>query len=146
MIKVCIDVPALIMKLTKTFLLWNGGNLLPSGSSKHLKSWQYLFWFDNHQLCVARLISTNDFPNIDTELYKGPIATERGQNKRNIHQTLSTELDALADIKFSYVISCQKFGEQKIKGDHHAQDIIDLMARYPSAFKVAEKWCSLQLS
>ncbi|CAM0945992.1 unnamed protein product [Alopecurus aequalis] len=72
----------------------------------------------------------------DQELYKGPVGTERGQNKRNIHQSLSTELDALADMKFSYVISCQKFGEQKSNGDPHAQDIIDLMARYP-ALRVA---------
>ncbi|GJM90728.1 hypothetical protein PR202_ga07036 [Eleusine coracana subsp. coracana] len=72
----------------------------------------------------------------DQELYKGPIVTERGQNKSNTHQSLSTELDALADMKFSYVISCQKFGEQKIKGDPHAQDIIDLMTRYP-ALRVA---------
>ena len=57
------------------------------------------------------------------------MGTERGQNKKNIHQSLSTELDALADMKFSYVISCQKFGEQKSNGDPHAKDIIDLMAR-----------------
>ncbi|XP_012703765.1 putative callose synthase 8 isoform X3 [Setaria italica] len=68
----------------------------------------------------------------DQELYKGPLATEQGKNKRNIHQSLSTEIEALADMKFSYVISCQKFGEQKIKGDPHAQDIIDLMTRYPT--------------
>ncbi|CAO2037869.1 unnamed protein product [Urochloa humidicola] len=68
----------------------------------------------------------------DQELYKGPLATEQGKNKRNIHQSLSTDIEALADMKFSYVISCQKFGEQKIKGDPHAQDIIDLMTRYPT--------------
>ncbi|XP_062218735.1 putative callose synthase 8 [Phragmites australis] len=72
----------------------------------------------------------------DQELDKGPMAAQQGQNKRNIHQSLSTELDALADMKFSYVISCQKFGEQKIKGDPLAQDIIDLMTRYP-ALRVA---------
>jgi len=64
------------------------------------------------------------------ELYKVPLATEKGKNKRNIHQSLSAEIEALADMKFSYIISCQKFGEQKIKGDPHAQDIIDLMTRY----------------
>jgi hypothetical protein len=61
------------------------------------------------------------------------MATEQGKNKRNI-QTLSAELEALADMKFSYVISCQKFGEQKIKGDPHAQDIIDLMMRYEMTY------------
>jgi len=72
----------------------------------------------------------------DQELYKVPLATEKGKNKRNIHQSLSAEIEALADMKFSYIISCQKFGEQKIKGDPHAQDIIDLMTRY-SALRVA---------
>ncbi|VAI56274.1 unnamed protein product [Triticum turgidum subsp. durum] len=72
----------------------------------------------------------------DQELYKGPVGTEREQNKKNIHQSLSTELDALADMKFSYVISCQKFGEQKSNGDAHAKDIIELMSRYP-ALRVA---------
>uniref|UniRef100_A0A0E0NCD5 1,3-beta-glucan synthase n=1 Tax=Oryza rufipogon TaxID=4529 RepID=A0A0E0NCD5_ORYRU len=46
-----------------------------------------------------------------TELCKGPAAN--GRQTKNMHQSLSTELDALADMKFSYVISCQKFGEQK---------------------------------
>uniref|UniRef100_A0A0D9VE88 1,3-beta-glucan synthase n=1 Tax=Leersia perrieri TaxID=77586 RepID=A0A0D9VE88_9ORYZ len=69
-----------------------------------------------------------------TELYKGPGAN--GRQTKNMHQSLSTELDALADMKFSYVISCQKFGEQKSYGDRHAQDIIDLMTRY-QALRVA---------
>ncbi|KAJ1278745.1 hypothetical protein BS78_04G102300 [Paspalum vaginatum] len=72
----------------------------------------------------------------DQELCKGPMASEQGKNKRNNHQLLLAELEALADMKFSYVISCQKFGEQKIKGDPHAQDIIDLMTRNP-ALRVA---------
>ncbi|KAF2943992.1 hypothetical protein DAI22_02g106600 [Oryza sativa Japonica Group] len=70
----------------------------------------------------------------DQELCKGPAAN--GRQTKNMHQSLSTELDALADMKFSYVISCQKFGEQKSSGNPHAQDIIDLMTRYP-ALRVA---------
>ncbi|KAL5665143.1 hypothetical protein ACJX0J_025251, partial [Zea mays] len=72
----------------------------------------------------------------DQDLYEALLAIEQGKNKRNIHQALAAELEALADMKFSYVISCQKFGEQKIKGDPHAQDIIDLMMRCP-ALRVA---------
>ncbi|XP_040376431.1 putative callose synthase 8 [Oryza brachyantha] len=70
----------------------------------------------------------------DQELFKGPAAN--GRQTKNMHPSLGTELDALADMKFSYVISCQKFGEQKSNGDPHAQDIIDLMTRYP-ALRVA---------
>ncbi|KAG8070458.1 hypothetical protein GUJ93_ZPchr0006g42597 [Zizania palustris] len=83
---------------------------------------------------ALRLQAFLDMTN-DQELYKGPVATGRGQTK-NMHQSLSIELDALADMKFSYIISCQKFGEQKSNGDPHAQDIIDLMTRYP-ALRVA---------
>lgn len=53
-------------------------------------------------------------------------AIERGND------TLSAQLDALADLKFTHVVSCQKFGLQKTSGDPQAQEIIDLMIRYPS--------------
>ena len=42
---------------------------------------------------------------------------------------ISAELDALADMKFTYVISCQMFGSQKSSGDPRAEDIKDLMRR-----------------
>lgn len=42
---------------------------------------------------------------------------------------LSADLDALADMKFTYVISCQMFGSQKSSGDPRAEDIQDLMRR-----------------
>ncbi|KAM6584955.1 hypothetical protein CsatB_011957 [Cannabis sativa] len=52
------------------------------------------------------------------------------------NHVLSAQLDALADLKFTYVISCQQFGSQKSAGDPRAQDIIDLMKRNP-ALRVA---------
>jgi callose synthase len=60
------------------------------------------------------------------------VATEGGKVNSNIDQSLPPELDALADMKFSFVIACQKFGEYKSNNDPRAQDIIDLMARYAS--------------
>ncbi|KAJ0102053.1 hypothetical protein Patl1_05004 [Pistacia atlantica] len=45
---------------------------------------------------------------------------------------MSAQIDALVDMKFTYVVSCQMFGTQKSSGDPHAQDIVDLMIRYPS--------------
>ncbi|XP_050112527.1 putative callose synthase 8 [Malus sylvestris] len=48
------------------------------------------------------------------------------------NRELSAQLDALADMKFTYVLTCQLFGSQKASGDPHAQDIIDLMKRHPS--------------
>ncbi|XP_039040472.1 putative callose synthase 8 isoform X1 [Hibiscus syriacus] len=49
---------------------------------------------------------------------------------------LSAELDALADMKFTYVVSCQMFGSHKSSGDPRAEDIKELMIRYP-ALRVA---------
>ncbi|KAI6687102.1 hypothetical protein NL676_023930 [Syzygium grande] len=45
---------------------------------------------------------------------------------------LSAQLEALADLKFTYVVSCQMYGLQKSSGDPHAKDVLDLMIRYPS--------------
>ncbi|XVF18396.1 hypothetical protein REPUB_Repub11eG0018000 [Reevesia pubescens] len=59
---------------------------------------------------------------------------EDGIERKNLK--LSAELDALADMKFTYVISCQMFGSQKSSGDPRAEDIKDLMKRYP-ALRVA---------
>ncbi|XP_034679163.1 putative callose synthase 8 isoform X2 [Vitis riparia] len=62
----------------------------------------------------------------DEDLLQSYDVVERGNS------TLSAHLDALADMKFTYVISCQMFGSQKASGDPHAQGILDLMIRYPS--------------
>ncbi|XP_057949634.1 putative callose synthase 8 isoform X1 [Malania oleifera] len=62
----------------------------------------------------------------DEDILKGYDAVEAGND------ALSAQLDALADMKFTYVISCQEFGSQKSSGDPQAQDILDLMIRYPS--------------
>lgn len=45
------------------------------------------------------------------------------------NHALSAQLDALVDMKFTYVVTCQLFGSQKAAGDPHAQDLIDLMLR-----------------
>ncbi|CAA0808476.1 Putative callose synthase 8 [Striga hermonthica] len=48
------------------------------------------------------------------------------------NDTLSAQLDALVDMKFTHVVSCQIYGSQKTSGDPQAQDILELMIRYPS--------------
>ncbi|KAK3424620.1 hypothetical protein EUGRSUZ_F01403 [Eucalyptus grandis] len=45
---------------------------------------------------------------------------------------LSAQLEALVDLKFTYVVSCQMYGLQKSSGHPHAGDVLDLMIRYPS--------------
>ncbi|KAG0486461.1 hypothetical protein HPP92_008556 [Vanilla planifolia] len=66
------------------------------------------------------------------DIMKGCPNIETNHGKRNSQLSLAAKLDALVDMKFTYVISCQMFGAQKASGDSHAQDIIDLMSRYPS--------------
>ncbi|KAG6607954.1 putative callose synthase 8, partial [Cucurbita argyrosperma subsp. sororia] len=48
------------------------------------------------------------------------------------NRALSAQIEALTDMKFTYVLSCQSFGAQKACGDPRAKDILDLMIRYPS--------------
>ncbi|MFS7994499.1 putative 1,3-beta-glucan synthase [Helianthus anomalus] len=62
----------------------------------------------------------------DDDILQGYDAIERGND------TLSAQLDALADLKFTHVVSCQMFGTQKTSGDPQAQEILELMIRYPS--------------
>ncbi|KAJ4842397.1 putative callose synthase 8 [Turnera subulata] len=62
----------------------------------------------------------------DEDILEGYDEAERN------NRTLFAQLQALADMKFTYVISFQMFGSQKASGDPHAQDILDLMVRYPS--------------
>ncbi|XP_059662797.1 putative callose synthase 8 [Cornus florida] len=62
----------------------------------------------------------------DEDILQRYDAIERGSD------TLSAQLDAHADMKFTHVISCQMFGSQKSSGEPQAHDIIDLMIRYPS--------------
>ncbi|GJN22580.1 hypothetical protein PR202_gb10160 [Eleusine coracana subsp. coracana] len=45
---------------------------------------------------------------------------------------LLTRCKAVADMKFTYVVSCQQYGIQKRSGDPRAQDILRLMTTYPS--------------
>ncbi|KAJ9537860.1 hypothetical protein OSB04_030593 [Centaurea solstitialis] len=62
----------------------------------------------------------------DDDILQGYAAIERGND------TLSAHLDALADLKFTHVVSCQLFGSQKTSGDPQAEEISELMIRYPS--------------
>uniref|UniRef100_M1AA52 Transferase, transferring glycosyl groups n=1 Tax=Solanum tuberosum TaxID=4113 RepID=M1AA52_SOLTU len=62
----------------------------------------------------------------DEDILQGYDAIERKND------TLSAQLEAMADMKFIHVVSCQIYGLQKTTGDPQAQDILNLMKRYPS--------------
>lgn len=42
-------------------------------------------------------------------------------------RSLWVQCQAVADMKFTYVVSCQQYGIHKRSGDHRAQDILKLM-------------------
>lgn len=62
----------------------------------------------------------------EEDILEGYETAERG------NRALFARLEALADMKYTYVISCQSFASQKAKNDPRYQDMIDLMIRYPS--------------
>lgn len=66
-----------------------------------------------------------------TEILEGykaiTVASEKdSKNQRSLH----ARLDAMADMKFTYVATCQDYGNQKRSGDRHATDILNLMVKY----------------
>ncbi|KAL4186373.1 hypothetical protein AMTRI_Chr09g13790 [Amborella trichopoda] len=58
------------------------------------------------------------------------------EEQKNIGRSLWAHCLAVADMKFTYVVSCQQYGIQKRSGDPRAQDILRLMVKYP-ALRVA---------
>ncbi|KAI5672445.1 hypothetical protein M9H77_12809 [Catharanthus roseus] len=47
-------------------------------------------------------------------------------------RSLYAQLEAIADMKFTYVATCQIYGNQKRSGDRRATDILNLMVNNPS--------------
>ncbi|KAJ6704704.1 LYST-INTERACTING PROTEIN LIP5 DOPAMINE RESPONSIVE PROTEIN DRG-1 [Salix purpurea] len=47
-------------------------------------------------------------------------------------RSILAQCQAVADMKFTYVVSCQQYGIHKRSGDPRAQDILRLMSTYPS--------------
>ncbi|KAD5803428.1 hypothetical protein E3N88_14788 [Mikania micrantha] len=57
------------------------------------------------------------------------------EEKKN-QKSLYARLEAVADMKFTYVATCQNYGNQKRSGDRRATDILNLMVNNP-ALRVA---------
>ena len=61
------------------------------------------------------------------EGYKAHVATSVNEGSQ---RSLEATLEAVVDMKFTYVVSCQNYGAQKRSGDQHAADILSLMVKY----------------
>nr|GEU72172.1 callose synthase 5 [Tanacetum cinerariifolium] len=55
----------------------------------------------------------------------------RAEDKKS-QSSLYAQLEAIADMKFTYVATCQDYGNQKRTGDRRATDILNLMVNHPS--------------
>lgn len=52
-----------------------------------------------------------------------------GENSKS-DRSLRAQCQAVADMKFTYVVSCQQYGNQKRSSDIRAKDILNLMIKY----------------
>ncbi|KAK7374973.1 hypothetical protein VNO80_08417 [Phaseolus coccineus] len=68
----------------------------------------------------------------DEDLMEGYKAVENSDDNSRGKRSLRTQCQAVADMKFTYVVSCQQYGIDKRSGSRLAQDILRLMTRYPS--------------
>ncbi|CAA0822891.1 Callose synthase 5 [Striga hermonthica] len=58
--------------------------------------------------------------------------TEPSAADKKNQRSMSTQLGAIADMKFTYVATCQNYGNQRRSGDRHATDILNLLVNNPS--------------
>ncbi|KAI0511251.1 hypothetical protein KFK09_011876 [Dendrobium nobile] len=69
----------------------------------------------------------------ESEILEGYKAvTEPEEEGKRSHRSLSAQLEAIADMKFTFVATCQIYGNQKQSGDRRATDILNLMVNFPS--------------
>lgn len=55
--------------------------------------------------------------------------TEPSAEDKKSQRSVYTQLEAVADMKFTYVATCQNYGNQKRSGDRRATDILNLMVK-----------------
>ena len=62
---------------------------------------------------------------------------EHSKNERSYR----AQCQAIADMKFTYVVSCQQYGIDKRSGHSRAKDILKLMTKYVSYIKFLSCYC-----
>ncbi|XP_022879526.1 callose synthase 5-like [Olea europaea var. sylvestris] len=69
----------------------------------------------------------------ETEILEGykTVSVPSEEDKKS-QRSLYAQLEAVADMKFTYVATCQNYGNQKRSGDRRATDILNLMVNNPS--------------
>lgn len=70
---------------------------------------------------------------VSSDLMEGYKAVELNlEDHSKGERSLWAQCQAVSDMKFTYVVSCQQYGIHKRSGDPRAQDILRLMTTYLS--------------
>src|ERR1044072_4031174 len=56
-------------------------------------------------------------------------------------RSLWTQCQSLAEIKFTYVVSCQQYGIHKRSGNARAKEVLKLMTRFVSEINLITCYC-----
>ena len=64
-----------------------------------------------------------------------------GEENSKGERSLRAQCQAIADLKFTYVVSCQMYGTDKRSGHPRAKDILNLMTRYISQIQFLSYNC-----
>lgn len=77
-----------------------------------------------------------------SDLMKGYRAAELDSEEHSkSERSLWAQCQAIADMKFTYVVSCQQYGIDKRSGHSHAKDILKLMTKYVSHILFMSRYC-----
>jgi callose synthase len=67
----------------------------------------------------------------EDELVNGyKVITDAPDEQKKSQRSTRSKLQAIADMKFTYVAACQNYGEQKRQSHHNAAEILNLMLKY----------------
>ncbi|KAL8152111.1 hypothetical protein V2J09_021919 [Rumex salicifolius] len=81
---------------------------------------------------ALRLQAFLDMAN-ELEILRGYKAvSDTSETDKKSKRSVYAQLDAMADMKFTYIATCQDYGNQKRRGDRRATDILNLMVNNPS--------------
>ncbi|KAK1432531.1 hypothetical protein QVD17_09428 [Tagetes erecta] len=90
------------------------------------------FLFTELVVAISQCNSPNSLLANPAEILEGYKAiTIPSEEDKNNQKSLYARLEAVADLKFTYVATCQNYGNQKRSGDRRATDILNLMVNNP---------------
>lgn len=81
---------------------------------------------------ALRLQAFLDMASEDELLEGYKTIIEPSEEDRKSQRSIYTQSEAVADMKFTYIATCQNYGNQKRSGDRRATDILNLMVNNPS--------------